>query len=215
MKKIILWLLCLCMITSCISGKNLSSDENTSIEPKTILALWDSLTAWFWVDESENYPSKLEAKLKENGYNHTIINAWISWDTSADVLARASKYIDQKPDILILVVWWNDGLKWLPVADMKENILAIVDMYQDEWVQVVLWWMDIFPTLWLWYRSDFKNVYKEVVKERDDIEFYKFFLSGVATKDELNLRDKVHPNPAGYDIIVEKLYDFMKKKKLL
>lgn len=202
-------------MSSCLPKPFQEISSDTPAEKKTILALWDSLTAWYWVQKFENYPSKLESKLQENGYDYTIINAWVSWDTSAEVLARAPDYTSLKPDILILVVWWNDWLKWFPVADMKENILAIIDMYQREWTQIVLWWMDIFPTLWLGYRSDFKKVYKQVVKERDDIELYPFFLSGVATKKELNLRDQVHPNAAGYDIIVEKLYNFMKKKKVL
>lgn len=217
MKQIFSILVFSFLLTSCFFHWDTgSSDESTqSSTPKTILALGDSLTAGYWVDASENYPTKLENILKENNYNYTVINAGVSWDTSAQVLARAEKYLSKKPDMLILVVWWNDGLKWLPVSDMQENILEIVDMYEEIWTKVVIWGMDIFPTYGLGYRSDFKKVYKTVVKERKDVELYSFFLSGVATKDELNLRDKVHPNADGYDVIVEKLYTFLKKKKLL
>jgi len=91
MKQIFSILVFSFLLTSCFFHWDTgSSDESTqSSTPKTILALGDSLTAGYWVDASENYPTKLENILKENNYNYTVINAGVSWDTSAQVLARA------------------------------------------------------------------------------------------------------------------------------
>ena len=216
MKKII-WILCFLFLVWCSQGDEFIPQENISetTQMKKIVALWDSLTAWYWVDIEQNYPSKLQNKLQENGYNYEIINAWISGDTSDWLISRASLYLDQNPEIAILVIGGNDGLRGLSTTNLEENILEIIDMYEEAWVKVVLWGMDIPMNLWLTYRNDFRQVYKDVAEVRDKVEFFEFFLDWVAGKSDLNLPDMIHPNPAWYDIIVGNLYKFLEKNKII
>jgi acyl-CoA thioesterase-1 len=195
--------------------KNIEVKKENNIVPEKemILALWDSLTAWYWVWTDENYPYKLQKTLDENWYNYEVINAWVSWDTSANVLSRASLYLEKNPSIVLLVVWWNDWLRWLSTSDLKSNILKIIDTFPNS--KIVLAWMDIPANLWIKYRQDFKNVYTEIAKERSDVYFMEFFLDWVAWNASLNIDDMIHPNSAWYDIIVKNLFEFLEGKGIV
>ena len=210
MKYIFLFLLL--FLFACWKEFETTIDEEFE-KKQIILALWDSLTAGYWLEEKENYPFKLQKKLDQSWYNFEVINAWVSWDTSANILSRAELYLEKKPNIVILVVWWNDWLRWLSTNDMKKNILDIIETFP--YSKIVLWWMDIPENLWIKYRNDFKNVYKEIVKEKNDVYFLEFFLEWVAWKKELNLDDMIHPNANWYDIIVKNVFEFLEKNKII
>ncbi len=185
----------------------------TQSERKVILALWDSLTAWYWVDQKDNYPTKLQNKLDLLGYDFDVINAWVSWDTSANILSRASLYLEKKPKIVILVAWWNDWLRWLSTVDLRSNLLKIIDIFS--WSTVILWWMDIPANLWLNYRKDFKNVYKIISNENKNIYFFEYFLDWVWWIPRYNISDMIHPNTDWYEIIVNNLVNFLVKNDVL
>ncbi len=193
---------------------NNNSADNMEINTWTILALWDSLTAWYWVDREENYPSQLQEKLEQNGYNYEVINAWVSWDTSTWLRDRVNLYLEQEPDIVILVIWWNDWLRWMSLADLRENINYIIDVFDDD-VQIVLWWMQIPANLWNRYVEDFSNLYPEIAEENPDVFFHSWFLEDVAWVAGLNLPDRIHPNREWYEIIVDNLYEFLENNNLL
>ena len=203
------------LLFSCSKNNIVSDNQNVwkVQEKQVILALWDSLTAWNWVDENQNYPSKLQEKLDENWYNYEVINAWVSWDTSQNLKSRVWLYLDKKPKIVILVIWWNDWLRGLGVTDLKNNILDIINTFKES--KIVLWWMDLPLNLWPKYREEFKNVYIEIAKERPDIYFLKYFLEWVGWNPDLNNEDMIHPNSKWYDIIIKNLFDFMEKNKVV
>lgn len=211
MKYLLLFLSLL--LFSCWNNNSEVNKIQKPEEKKIILCLWDSLTAWYWVQENENYPYKLQKILDDNWYNYLVINAWVSWDTSQNILSRASLYLDKKPNIVILVAWWNDWLRWLSTTDLKNNILGIVNIFKGS--KVVIAWMDIPLNLWLQYKSDFKKVYSDISNENKNIYFLKFFLDWVAWKQELNIQDMIHPNSFWYDIIVKNLFDFLKENKVI
>lgn len=188
--------------------------ETIEIQQKEIiLALWDSLTAWYWVEESENYPTQLQKKLDEYWYKYEIINAWVSWDTSANLLSRSSLYLEKKPSIVILVIGGNDGLRWLSTVELQQNIWKIIDIFPD--AKIVLGWMDIPANLWISYRNDFKKVYTEIANEKKDIYFLDYFLEWVWGKKEYNISDMIHPNRDWYKIIVENLVKFLEKNNII
>lgn len=212
MKKILI-ILSLLLFYSCSEEKiNEVKTENTSEKP-VILALWDSLTVGYWLEKEDSYPAQLEKKIQEKWYNYEIIFAWVSWETSVQIQERAWLYLEKKPEIVILVAWWNDWLQWLRAEEIKKNLLEIIHTFKDS--KVVLWGMDVPLNLWWEYREKFKNVYLEIAKEEKNIYFLEFFLEWVAGKKELNLEDKIHPNRAWYKIIVDNLYKFLEKNNLL
>lgn len=215
MKKMFLYIAVLGFLFSCSSDDTLiKNEESWEIKKREIiLALWDSLTAWYWVEESENYPSKLQKILDEAGYNYEVINAWVSWDTSANLASRTSLYLEKNPEIVLLVIWWNDGLRWLSTTDLKQNILQIIDSFPNS--KIVLWWMDIPANLWIAYRNEFKKIYKEVASERKEIYFLEYFLEWVGWKSQYNISDMIHPNNEWYEIIVANVMDFLEEEKII
>lgn len=212
--KYILLLFPLFLVSCWTQRDDIHSTSNTSYQKKeVILALWDSLTAWYGLQESESYPSQLQKELSDEGYNYDVINAWVSWDTSANLLSRASLYIEKNPSIILLVIGWNDGLRGLSTWELKQNILSIIDIFPE--AKIVLGGMDIPENLWISYRNDFKKVYSEIASERKEIYFLEYFLEWVWGDPQYNITDMIHPNREWYEIIVENLMNFLEKNKIL
>lgn len=214
-----LWIMGLFLVSCSNSNEIIMSDDTPSLEPQivetgTILALWDSLTAWYGLNISESYPSKLESMLSENDYDYKVINGWVSWDTSKNLLDRAELYLDQNPDILLLVIGGNDGLRALPISDLETNIQSIIDMY--EWrAKIVLGWMEILPLHGLTYTRDFKQLYFDIADNNPDVYFLESFLEDVGWVARLNQSDRIHPTSEWYDIIVENLYKFLEDEDII
>lgn len=217
MKKIIFTLFMSLFLVSCgneISQTQQPEDNNET--PINILALWDSLTAGYNLDISDSYPAQLENKLQENNYNYKIINAWVSWDTSQNLLDRIDLYSDTTADIYLLTIWWNDALRRMSVENLKNNIQTIIDTIyqQNPDAKVVLSGMQIPINYWLNYSKNFKEIYESLAEE-NDVYFYEFFLEDVAQKSDLNLSDGIHPNAKGYEIIAQNLYNFLEDEKII
>jgi len=223
MKKILLICATILALSSCwVLWGDDRATSNAKLQAKLdaweslkILALWDSLTAGYGVDIADSYPSKLEDVLSENEYNYEVINAGVSWDTSGDLLERAELYLEQDPDVVLVVIGGNDGLQSKSVEDMKKNIIDIIDLYDNGERKIVLWWMQIPINLGLSYSKEFKAAYKEISKEKKSVYFLKEFLEGVGWYSRYNLSDRIHPNPDGYDIIVANIFEFMQDEKIL
>jgi len=209
----ILSLFFLLFLSSCFSD---SSPSNTlSIDEKKeriILALGDSLTAGNGVEREFNYPNQLEFLLQEEGYTYTIVNAGNSGDTSAQVLDRAPFYVDQNPEIVLLVVGGNDGLQTLDLSQMKKNILSIIDMFPES--KIVLGGIVVPENLWE-YANQFQKVYPEIAKERPEVFFQPSFLGEVAGSTTLNQYDRVHPTEDWYTKIAFSMFDFLKDNAII
>lgn len=221
MKQILSSIAALIILVSCSWGSSVSleendtiTSENTPIQEKTILALGDSLTAWYWLPISESYPSKLESLLQNNNYNYKVINAGVSGDTSKNLLDRADLYRDQNPDIVLLVIGWNDGLRGQSIDTLKANIQSIIDIYAGN-TQIVLWWMEIPANFWLKYMRDFKQAYYDIVDANKNIYFLESFLKDVWWVASLNQADRIHPTSAWYDVIVWNLYEFLEDEDII
>lgn len=216
MKKIIITIISIFLLFSCSNQENIWENEEKPNLEKTIIALWDSLTAWYNLDINEAYPKQLEDLLKKNNYNYKIINAWVSWDTSKNLLDRMWIYDDIKADIYILAIWWNDWLRQLSIKDMKKNIIDIIKHLQEKNPdgEIVFAWMQMPINVWLEYSKDFKDAFFEIQKE-EKLYFYEFLLEWVARDTSLNLSDWIHPNKDWYTIIAKNLYDFLEKEDLI
>lgn len=215
MKNLIIILLLLAVM-SCQNEEEISKVE-VQKKDKIILALGDSLTAWLGLPLEESYPSQLQDMLRKNNSPYEVINAWVSGDTSENLLERVDLYLSDAariPELAILVIGANDGMRGQSLEDLEENINQIVQKLKDKNVKVVLGWMKIPPNLWLFYTNDFFKIYKRVA-EKNDIFLFDFFLEWVAGNRSLNLDDGIHPNKEGYQIIVKNLFDFLVNNKLV
>lgn len=166
-----------------------------------IAALGDSLTSGQGVASEKNYPSLLQAELDKAGYKYRVVNAGISGNTSRDGLGRIDNVMRHKPEVVILVLGGNDGLRGLPVAQMSENLAALIERFQKENVKVVLGGMEAPPNWGPDYTREFRDTFVDLAKKHN-LAFVPFFLEGVATKPELNQPDGIHPTTEGYKIVV-------------
>ncbi len=175
-----------------------------------ILAIGDSLTEGFGVAEVETYPAQLEAALRAAGYAVRVVNAGVSGETSSGTLQRIDWLMQQQPDVVILAIGGNDGLRGIDPALTEQNIAALVARIQASGAVVVLPGMEMVRNLGSEFVSDFRAVYPRVAEESGAI-LMPFFLEGVAGDRTLNQPDFIHPTGAGYAVVVDKLLPYVEQ----
>lgn len=173
-----------------------------------ILAVGDSLTAGYGLAQDDAYPAILQNKLHKNGYNFEVINAGVSGETTSGTLQRAEWLLSQKPDIIILEIGANDGLRGTDPALAEKNIRELMQLFEDEGIVVVLAGMKMALNRGLQYVGKFNAIYPSIADDFDCV-FMKFFLEDVALKREYNQDDGLHPTREGYEVIVENIYPYV------
>jgi acyl-CoA thioesterase-1 len=174
-----------------------------------IVALGDSLTAGLGVAPDEAYPARLEAKLRREGYAYRVVNAGVSGDTSAGGLRRIDWVLRQSPQVVIVALGANDGLRGQPVSALRDNLMAIVERARFAGARVLLAGMRMPMNYGAAYTRDFAGVYPEVAK-RTGVPLVPFLLEGVATRAHLNQPDGIHPNAEGQALIAELLWPHLR-----
>ncbi len=183
----------------------LTAPPDDSGHPK-IVALGDSLTAGYGLLESQAFPALLQDKLNQDGYAWEIVNAGVSGDTSAAGLQRMDWALQQGDvRILILELGANDGLRGLPVAEMKKNLGAIIERAQERRIAVLLVGMEAPPNFGPEYAGSFRQAFRELTREHR-VTFVPFMLDKVAGVSSLNQADGIHPNIEGTRIVAETLW---------
>lgn len=174
-----------------------------------IVCLGDSLTEGYTLAPEEAWPALLEQRLQgEDWPEAQVVNAGISGSTSASALARLKWQLSAKPDLLVLALGANDGLRGIDPAATKENLAATIDAAQAAGVPVVLAGMRMPPNYGQAYTAEFHALFQDLAKEKGTA-FIPFLLEGVAAKPELNLPDGIHPNAAGYKVMLDHVYPFI------
>ncbi|MGR9037341.1 MAG: arylesterase [Gammaproteobacteria bacterium] len=173
---------------------------------KTIVVLGDSISAAYGIEIEQSWVSLLQNRLNETNQDHRIINESISGDTSAGGLARLNALLSrQKPDILIIELGANDGLRGLSTALMKNNLAEIIRRSRKAGASVLLLGMRIPPNYGKRYINMFYNVYKELSSELE-VAYIPFILEDVALILELMQPDGLHPNAKAQPVIAEKVW---------
>ncbi len=171
-------------------------------QPITILALGDSLTEGLGVERDGNYPTQLEAKLKEMGYvNVDVVNSGLSGETSTGLVNRLDWVTQTEPDITILTIGANDAIRGLDVATVEKNIRTAIKHLQDNGSEVILGGMQIYDNLGNEYVQSFSDIYPRIAEDMN-VPMIPFFLEGVGGDPDLNQADAIHPTSEGYTIIV-------------
>jgi len=174
----------------------------------TIVALGDSLTAGYGVDEKDSYPAQLEQRLHGAGYRWHVINAGVSGETSTGALARLDTILKLRPDIVILETGANDGLRRIDPQVIRKNLENMIEKLKQKKVTVVLAGMKMFSYFGKDYTDKFYAVYYDLARQHDLI-LVPFFLEGVALDASLNQLDRVHPLPQGYSIVTDTVYPYV------
>jgi len=204
-----------CLYLVGCSGESASNDAASKTvaakQPtrKTIVAVGDSLTAGFGVDESAAYPAQLQRKLAGDGYYFNVVNAGVSGETSSGTLSRIEWVISTlKPDIIILETGANDGLRGIDPNILRKNLDRIVSVIKANNIEVLLCGMKILPNMGPEYSKDFARVYPEIAKKHA-ILLVPFFLEGVGGDPRFNQPDRLHPTAKGYRRIVDHIYPYV------
>ncbi len=170
-----------------------------------IVFLGDSLTAGLGLAQHEAVPALIQSRLMAEGYHYEVVNAGVSGDTSAGGLSRLDWSLEGMVAVLVVELGGNDGLRGLPVSQMKQNLTEIVTRARQRGITVVLTGMEAPPNYGPLYTSEFRQVFRDLANEHDVI-FVPFYLEGVAGDPSLNLADGIHPNATGSRIIEERLW---------
>ncbi|MEQ8442473.1 MAG: arylesterase [Alphaproteobacteria bacterium] len=182
---------------------SLTASHAASAEIK-LLALGDSLVAGYGLDAQDSFPFVLQQRLVEEGFDAMVINGGVSGDTSRGGLSRLDWLFADNPDLMLVELGANDGLRGLPPEDTEANLRAILERARDENLPVILAGMMAPPNLGRDYSEAFNAVYPRLAAEFD-VFFYPFFLDGVAAEMHLNQSDGMHPNADGVDVIVDRI----------
>ncbi|WP_231908724.1 arylesterase [Candidatus Nitrospira inopinata] len=179
------------------------STGTTEIKPR-IVAFGDSLTAGLGVKRDDAYPAQLQRRLEELGFRYQVINAGVSGDTTAGGLRRVGWVLSAKPEIVILELGANDGLRGLGLEQTKNNLDHIIRQLRQADVTVILAGMKLPPNYGREYTEQFESIYPALAN-RYRLPLIPFFLEGVAASSKLNQADGIHPTKEGYEIVVEQI----------
>jgi acyl-CoA thioesterase I len=161
---------------------------------QTLLVYGDSLSAAYGMPERRGWVALLEEKLKRERPDYNVVNASISGETTAGGLARIDAVLERhKPQIVILALGANDGLRGLPVGAMKKNLEAIITRSQKAGARILVAGMRMPPNYGETYAQSFELAFAEVAKSHR-AALLPFLMEGFAEKSELFQADRIHPN---------------------
>jgi acyl-CoA thioesterase-1 len=164
-----------------------------------VVFLGDSLTSGWRLPESQAYPALLEQELRQRNRPLRAINLGVNGDTAADGLARLSEALRRKPDVLVVALGINDGLRGLPLDAIESALRQILERARAAGSKVLLVGMLIPPGSGSEdYVAGFGAIYPRLAAEYR-VPLVPFLLDGVAGKAELNHGDGLHPNAAGHE----------------
>ena len=196
------------------AGKGQSAPARSAVFDQTsgaaedspgLVVLGDSLTAGLGLAANESYPALLQDRLNAQNYQVRIVNAGVSGDTSAGGLRRLDWALDERTSGLLLALGGNDGLRGLPVEEMKANLGEIITIARNRNIEVLLAGMEAPPNFGELYTSEFREVFHELAREHT-VALVPFLLDDVAGIRELNQSDGIHPNAEGASRIAEHLW---------
>jgi len=188
-----------------VAGAALAQADGAAADrPLTIVTLGDSLTAGYGLPREAAFTSRLEAVLREKGYNVSVPNTGVSGETTAGGLARLDWLLGDRPDLVIVALGANDGLRGMDPAATRDNLDRILARLTERQVPTVLAGMLAPRNLGRTYGEQFDSIYPALA-DRYGLPFYPFFLDGVALQPDLNLDDGMHPNAQGVEVIVQSI----------
>ncbi|MGB5577445.1 MAG: arylesterase [Woeseiaceae bacterium] len=169
----------------------------------TVLVFGDSLSAGFGIDVDQSWTALLQSRLEKLGYEHRVVNASISGETTEGGAARIETALRTfSPDLIILELGGNDGLRGFPPERMKDNLTKIIERSKASGASVVLLGIRIPTNYGPRYTAAFEAVYRQVANELN-IKWIEFFMEGVAMNDELLQADRIHPNSEAQPILLD------------
>ena len=167
--------------------------------------LGDSLSAAYGIPESAGWVALLGERLKQRKSNYTVVNASISGETTAGGATRIGRALaSARPSIVVVQLGANDGLRGLPVTEMKRNLTAIIRASKSEGARVVLVGMQLPPNYGVPYVNQFRAAFGEVARD-ERVVLVPFLLDGLDKREQFQA-DNLHPTAAAQPILLENVW---------
>ena len=172
-------------------------------EPPTVLIFGDSLSAGYGIEVDQSWAALLQVRLRDQGYEHQVINASISGETTEGGATRIDTALaDFSPELIILELGGNDGLRGFPAARMKGNLEKIVTRAKASGAAIVLLGIRIPTNYGPRYSAEFESVFRQV-SEEFGVQWVEFFMEGIALNDDLLQDDRIHPNAVAQPMLLD------------
>jgi acyl-CoA thioesterase-1 len=177
-----------------------------SDDQPTILVLGDSISAGYGVAVEDGWVGGLSARLEAENYPHRVVNASISGDTTSGGRARLPNAVERhKPDIVIIELGGNDGLRGQPLEAMRQNLQAMIEQARGAGARVLLLGIRLPPNYGRAYIERFIGVYEELA-ETTGVALVPRVLDGVGERREFMQDDGIHPNADGHAAILDNVW---------
>jgi acyl-CoA thioesterase-1 len=177
----------------------------------TVLVFGDSLSAGYGMDVDQSWPALLQSRLESQGYEHRVINASISGETTEGGVTRIGNALESfNPELVILELGGNDGLRGFPPERMKANLQTIIEATKTSGAAVVILGIKIPSNYGLRYTGAFENVYRELADQLG-VLWIEFFMEGVALNEELMQDDGIHPNAEAQSILLDNAWPIIRQ----
>ncbi|QMV61279.1 arylesterase [Pseudomonas berkeleyensis] len=176
----------------------------------TLLVVGDSISAAFGLDSRQGWVALLEKRLADEGFEHKVINASISGDTSAGGAARLPALLaEHKPELVIIELGGNDGLRGQAPAQLQQNLALMVEKSQQAGAKVLLLGMRLPPNYGARYTTAFAQIFSDVAEQKQ-VPLVPFFLEGVGGVPGMMQRDGIHPTEGAQPLLLENAWPALK-----
>lgn len=182
------------------------------VSAKTILVLGDSISAGYGIDVKQGWVAKLQQRLDQQApKQHQVINASVSGETTSGGLARLPKLLaTYKPDIVVIELGGNDGLRGQPPQIIQQNLSKLIELSKKANAQPLLFGMKIPPNYGTAYTTAFSASFNTVAKAQS-VKLLPFFLEGVAGHPQLMQQDLIHPTAGAQEILLNNAWPLIKQ----
>lgn len=168
-----------------------------------VLVFGDSLSAGYGIDVDQSWPALLQSRLADEGYEHRVVNASISGETTEGGATRIASTLESfDPELVILELGGNDGLRGFPPERMRENLVRIIETSRRYGADVVMLGIRIPANYGPRYTRMFEDVYRQLA-EQYEVAWIEFFMDGIALDEELMQDDGIHPNAEAQPILLD------------
>lgn len=174
-----------------------------------VVAFGDSLSAGYGAGPGQSYPDFLQKEIDAAGYHYRVVNQGVSGDTTSGGVSRIGEATALKPEVVILELGGNDGLRGLPLEATRQNLAEMVAQCQAAGSKVLLAGMTLPRNYGPDYIRGFERIYEDLSRE-NRTELIPFLLEGVATRPALMQRDAIHPTSEGNRIVASTVFKHLR-----
>ena len=178
---------------------------------KTIMILGDSLSAGYGINPQQGWVFLLQQRLNQQfPKQHNVVNASVSGETPSGALARFPKLLQShKPDIVVIELGGNDGLRGQPPQMIQKNLAQLIQQSQKSQATVILLGMKIPPNYGAAYSQAFEKNY-QTLSQQYKVKMHPFFMNGIAGNKSLMQKDLIHPNATAQKILLDNVYPLIR-----